>query len=105
MRIADLELLFTISLLVTVSSIVFFAFQHSVVRCFEDQDIIHVEGTVDPVRDIDIINIELALADMAQVEKRLQKASKDKKATEAEKSGLAKLLKALEEGTENLEAF
>lgn len=38
-----------------------------VVRCFEDQDIIHVEGSVDPVRDIDIINIELALADMAQV--------------------------------------
>lgn len=39
----------------------------SVVRCFEDADIIHVEGTVDPVRDIDIINIELTLADMAQV--------------------------------------
>lgn len=38
-----------------------------VVRCFEDPDIIHVEGSVDPVRDIDIINIELALADMAQV--------------------------------------
>lgn len=36
-------------------------------RCFEDTDIIHVEGSVDPVRDIDIINIELALADMAQV--------------------------------------
>lgn len=41
----------------------------SVVRCFEDSDIIHVEGSVDPVRDIDIINIELALADMAQVRK------------------------------------
>lgn len=39
-----------------------------VVRCFEDSDIIHVEGSVDPVRDIDIINIELALADMAQVQ-------------------------------------
>lgn len=39
----------------------------TVVRCFEDSDIIHVEGSVDPVRDIDIINIELALADMAQV--------------------------------------
>eukprot|EP00903_Cladosiphon_okamuranus_P010779 g10185.t1 len=69
-----------------------------VVRCFEDEDIIHVEGSVDPVRDIDIINIELALADMAQVEKRLQKTARDKKATAAEKSGLAKLLKALEEG-------
>ncbi|CAM9559266.1 unnamed protein product [Ectocarpus sp. 13 AM-2016] len=69
-----------------------------VVRCFEDPDIIHVEGSVDPVRDIDIINIELALADMAQVEKRLQKVAKDKKATASEKSGLAKLLKVLEEG-------
>lgn len=69
-----------------------------VVRCFEDADIIHVEGSVDPLRDIDIINIELALADMAQVDKRLQKASRDKKATPAEKSGLAKLLKALEDG-------
>ncbi|CAM9131860.1 unnamed protein product [Choristocarpus tenellus] len=69
-----------------------------VVRCFEDSDIIHVEGSVDPVRDIETINIELALADLAQVEKRLQKASKDKKATAQEKSGLAKLLKALENG-------
>lgn len=69
-----------------------------VVRCFEDDDIIHVEGFVDPVRDIEIINIELALADMAQVEKRLEKVPRDKKATEAEKTGLPKLLKALEEG-------
>ncbi|CAM9380847.1 unnamed protein product, partial [Scytosiphon promiscuus] len=69
-----------------------------VVRCFEDSDIIHVEGSVDPVRDIDIINIELALADMAQASRRVQKTAKDKKATATEKSGLAKLLKALEEG-------
>ena len=41
-----------------------------VVRCFEDDDIIHVLGTVDPIRDIEIINTELVLADMATVEKR-----------------------------------
>lgn len=44
--------------------------KRSVVRCFEDSDIIHVEGSVDPVRDIDIINIELALADMAQASRQ-----------------------------------
>ncbi|CAN0276825.1 unnamed protein product, partial [Discosporangium mesarthrocarpum] len=69
-----------------------------VVRCFEDPDIIHVEGSVDPVRDIETINIELTLADMAQVEKRLQKASRDKKATKEEKEALPKLLEALEKG-------
>ena len=45
-----------------------------VVRCFDNDDIQHVMGTVDPVRDRDIINIELALADLASVEKRLDKA-------------------------------
>lgn len=41
-----------------------------VVRCFKDENVIHVDGTVDPVRDADLINLELALADLAQVEKR-----------------------------------
>ncbi len=45
-----------------------------VVRCFEDDDIVHVEGSVDPVRDIETIQIELALADLASVEKRRDKA-------------------------------
>ena len=44
-----------------------------VVRCFVDDDIIHVDGTVDPLRDIDVINLELILADIAQIEKRLEK--------------------------------
>ena len=44
-----------------------------VVRCFEDDDIQHVMGPVDPVRDREVINIELALADLASVEKRLDK--------------------------------
>ena len=42
-----------------------------VVRCFEDGNIIHVEGSVDPVRDVEVINLELILADMEQVDRRL----------------------------------
>ena len=56
-----------------------------VVRCFEDENIIHVEGSVDPVRDIETINLELIFADMDTVQKRKDKAEKsfrggDKKA-------------------------
>jgi GTP-binding protein YchF len=47
-----------------------------VVRCFEHQDIVHVEGRVDPIHDIEIINTELALADMETVDKALLKADK-----------------------------
>jgi hypothetical protein len=47
-----------------------------VVRCFDDDDIQHVAKSVDPLRDIDIINTELVLADLASVEKRLQRVSK-----------------------------
>ena len=61
-----------------------------VVRCFDDDNIIHVDGSVDPARDIDTINLELIFADMDTVQKRKDKAEKsfrggDKKAgTEAE---------------------
>lgn len=47
-----------------------------VVRCFVDDDIIHVDGTVDPMRDIEIIELELVLADMAQIEKKLERVSR-----------------------------
>src|SRR5215213_2193225 len=47
-----------------------------VVRCFEDADIHHVSGTVDPVRDIEIINTELILADLAAVQKRKDRQQK-----------------------------
>ena len=50
-----------------------------VVRCFENDDVIHVDDTVDPIRDIEVINIELALADMNQIEKRIEKCKKDRK--------------------------
>lgn len=47
-----------------------------VVRCFDDPDVAHVEGTADPLRDIDIINIELIMADMEMIERRIDKAKK-----------------------------
>lgn len=47
-----------------------------VVRCFENTDVVHVEGRVDPIHDIEVINTELALADMDTIEKALHKASK-----------------------------
>ena len=46
-----------------------------VVRCFSNDDIIHVDGTVDPLRDCEVINLELILADLQQIEKRLDKVN------------------------------
>jgi GTP-binding protein YchF len=50
-----------------------------VVRCFEDEDVVHVDGKVDPASDIETINIELALADLQSVEKRLEKNTRQVK--------------------------
>lgn len=47
-----------------------------VVRCFEDTNVIHVDGSVDPLRDIDVINLELIFADLEVLERRLSKVSK-----------------------------
>jgi GTP-binding protein YchF len=74
-----------------------------VVRCFEDDSVIHVEGSVDPARDIETIQIELALADLATAERRRDKAQKNMKGggdktARAELAVLEKLLPALEEG-------
>jgi GTP-binding protein YchF len=60
-----------------------------VVRCFKDSEIVHIESDLNPERDIDIINIEMCLADLEIVEKRLEKVSKlakagDKKASQEE---------------------
>ena len=51
-----------------------------VVRCFEDSNVIHVDGNVNPLRDIETINLELIFADMETIEKRLEKAKKNLKA-------------------------
>jgi ribosome-binding ATPase YchF (GTP1/OBG family) len=47
-----------------------------VVRCFDDDDIVHVAGKVDPLADVEVINLELALADIGQIEKRLERLKK-----------------------------
>ena len=66
-----------------------------VVRCFEDADIHHVSGSIDPVRDIEIINTELMLADLEQVQKRRERLAKDvkrgDKASIADEAVLAKI--------------
>jgi len=73
-----------------------------VVRCFEDPDIHHVAGSVDPVRDIEVINTELVLADLESVKKRRERLGKDvkrgDKAAVAEDAVLAKLEPALDAG-------
>ena len=66
-----------------------------VVRCFEDENVIHVDGSVDPVRDAELINLELALADLAQVEKRMQRVEKERKADSKEGQALEKLAAVL----------
>jgi len=73
-----------------------------VVRCFEDDDIVHVNGKIDPLSDIEIINTELALADLDSVEKSLLKATKmcktgDKKII-ARRDLLTKVWDCLDEG-------
>ena len=72
-----------------------------VVRCFEDSNIVHVDGSINPVRDIETINMELILADLEAVEKRLDKAIKmaraDKK-HQIEVDALNKIKVALEAG-------
>jgi GTP-binding protein YchF len=73
-----------------------------VVRCFEDDGVIHVEGGVDPARDIDTIQIELALSDLATVERRKEKVQKSLKSGDktarAEMEVLDKIQPALEAG-------
>jgi ribosome-binding ATPase len=73
-----------------------------VVRCFEDEGVIHVEGAVDPARDIETVQIELALADLATVERRREKAQKALKSGDkmarAEIDILEKIQPALEAG-------
>ena len=60
-----------------------------VVRCFEDDDVLHVMGSIDPVRDREVIEFELALADLATVEKRLDRTRRAAKS--ADKEALAEL--------------
>ncbi len=72
-----------------------------VVRCFEDDDVIHVSGSVDPVRDAEVINLELALADAAQIEKRrerLKKQLRTSKEAQQEEAALERIAVVLDAG-------
>jgi len=74
-----------------------------VVRCFDDENIVHVNGSIDPVRDIEIIQTELALADLDTVEKRLLRVEKQAKSGDRKLKDEAdfylRLKQALEQGS------
>ena len=72
-----------------------------VVRCFENQNIVHVDGSIDPIRDIETINLELIFADIESLEKRLDKAQKMLKADkkyQAEIDLIKRIKETLEQG-------
>ena len=72
-----------------------------VVRCFEDPNVVHVDGSIDPARDIDTINLELILADMETMEKRIDRTKKMLKADKKyalELGALEKIQSALADG-------
>ena len=72
-----------------------------VVRCFEDPNIVHVDGSIDPIRDIETINLELVFADLETVNKRLERAKKllkGDKTYKAEIDLLEKVKETLEQG-------
>ncbi len=72
-----------------------------VVRCFENDDIVHVEGSIDPKRDIETINLELVLSDVEMIERRIDKTQKLLKADkkyQAELDFFKRVLEALNEG-------
>ena len=73
-----------------------------VVRCFNNDDVIHVEGSVDPIRDIEIIDVELALADLSSVQSRIDKVARKAKSNDkismAELEILQKCVQPLNEG-------
>lgn len=72
-----------------------------VVRCFENDDIIHVSGSIDPARDIDVINLELALSDLSQIERRIErirKQARSSKEAQVELTILEKFQPVLDEG-------
>jgi GTP-binding protein YchF len=68
-----------------------------VVRCFESGDIVHVEGSVNPVRDIETINLELAMADYQAVEKRIERLNRDVRAGNKDAIEETELLKRVKD--------
>jgi hypothetical protein len=66
-----------------------------VVRCFDDENVIHVDGKISPVDDIDVINTELALADLESVEKALQRVAKSAKGKDKDSIALQIVLEKI----------
>ena len=69
-----------------------------VVRCFEDDDVVHVEGKIDPLSDIEVINTELALADLDSVEKAILRAAKTAKSGDKEAKAKLAVLEQVRTG-------
>ena len=67
------------------------------VRCFDDDNVVHVSGSIDPVRDIDVINTELALADLETVEKGIQRVSRVAKSGDKEARAQLAVFEAVRE--------
>lgn len=62
-----------------------------VVRCFEDENVVHVNGKIDPIDDLETINLELIFADLEMIERRIEKTRKAAKGSKAEKQNLETL--------------
>ena len=74
----------------------------NVVRCFSDDNVVHVAGKVDPVSDIEVIHTELALADMATIDKALARHSKPARAGDKEAARLVAVLEKVQKGLDGL---
>ena len=71
-----------------------------VVRCFDDPNVVHVDGSVDPIRDIEIINLELIFADLESLEKRLERVRKQAKSRSKESLAELALLEKIKDALE-----
>ena len=72
-----------------------------VVRCFQDDDVIHVSGSVGPARDTEVVNLELGLADLSQIEKRRERLKKQMRTSaeaQVEDAALERIQQVLEQG-------
>ncbi len=76
-----------------------------VVRCFEDENITHVDGPVDPIRDLETIHIELAMSDAASIDKRLDRLQKQKKQGDKRATLEAGILERIRPKLDNVEAI
>jgi len=75
-----------------------------VLRCFDDPNLPHIEGSVDPVRDIEILDLELQVKDLEMVERKIQRLEKDAKSGEKGPKRALELMKALKDHFENFQS-